>query len=58
MGPLQREIYDMTRTDLPPGPGSASAGEMVVMLMGHFDKLERALLRLAAEIDRLREGSA
>lgn len=58
MGPLEQEIYDMTRADLPPGPGSADAGEMVVLLMGHMDKIEKALLRLAAEIDGLRKGAS
>jgi hypothetical protein len=55
VGPLEREIYDMTRADLPPG-GSASASARVVMLLGQLEKIEKALLRLAAEIDGLRQS--
>jgi hypothetical protein len=31
---------------------------MVVMLIGHIDKIEKALLRLAAEIDGLRQNAS
>jgi hypothetical protein len=39
----------MTRADLPPG-GLASASARVVMLLGQLEKIEKAVLRLAAEI--------
>ena len=51
-GPLEEEVYRMTRADLPPGAGSMEAGEMVVLLMGHLGKIEEALLRLARELDQ------
>jgi hypothetical protein len=57
VGPLEQEIYEMTRPAPPRGGGSASASARVEMLMGHIDKIESALLRLAAELDGLR-GSA
>jgi hypothetical protein len=48
----------MTRADdLPPG-GSMSQEEMFMFMIGHFNKLEFALLRLAAEIDGFRKGAA
>jgi hypothetical protein len=37
----------MTRADLPPGAGQVDTGAMVVMLMGHLDKIEKVLQRLA-----------
>ncbi len=41
----------------PISPGGAtSASETIVMLLGQLEKIERALLRLAAEIDGLRHG--
>ena len=55
VGPLEQEIYEMTRADFVPG-GSTSTSEMVVMLLGQLEKIERALLRLAAEVDGLRHG--
>jgi hypothetical protein len=55
-GPLEQEIYDMTRADLPPGAGQVDTGAMVVMLMGHLDKIEKALQRLAREIDASRRS--
>ena len=65
MGPLEQEIFDMTRADFPmtradapADTGSISTSEMLVMILGHFDKLERAMLRLAAEVDGLRERAA
>jgi hypothetical protein len=65
MGPLEQQIYDMTRADFPmtradspADGGSISTSEMLVMILGHFDKLERALLRLAAEVDGLGESAA
>ena len=64
MGPFEQEIYDMTRADFPmtredsPATGEISTNEMLVMILGHFDKLERALLRLAAEVDGLQESAA
>jgi hypothetical protein len=65
MGPLEQEIHDMTRADFPmtradspADAGSVSTNEMLVMILGHFDKLERALLRLAAEVDGLRQRAA
>jgi hypothetical protein len=58
VGPLERKIHDMTRADdLPPG-GSMSQEEMFMFMIGHFNKLEFALLRLAAEIDGFRKGAA
>lgn len=65
MGLLEQEIHDMTRADFPmtradspADTGSISTSEMLVMILGHFDKLERAMLRLAAEVDGLRERAA
>ncbi len=56
VGPLEQEIYEMTQGGtLSPG-GATSASETVVMLQGQLEKIERALLRLAAEIDGLRHG--
>ncbi len=56
VGPLEQEIYDMTQGG-PISPGGAtSASETIVMLLGQLEKIERALLRLAAEIDGLRHG--
>jgi hypothetical protein len=55
-GPLEQKIYDMTRGG-PISPGGAtSESEMFVMLLKHFEKIERALLRVAAEPDGLRHG--
>jgi len=58
VGPLEQEIYDMTRPDPSRGAGSASASARFGMLMGHIDKIESALLRLAAELDGLRESAS
>jgi hypothetical protein len=58
VGPLEQEIYDMTREDASRAGGSASASARVVIVMGHIDKIESALLRLAAEIDGLRQSAS
>jgi hypothetical protein len=58
VGPLEREIYEMTRPDPSRGGGSASASARFGLLMGHIDKIESALLRLAAELDGLRESAS
>lgn len=57
-GPFEQEIHDMLQVDLPAGPGSMEASEMVIVLIGHMAKVEAAIERTAAEIDRLREDSA
>jgi hypothetical protein len=58
VGPLEQEIYDMTRASLPRGGGSASVSAQFEIVMGHLDKIERALLRLAAEVDGLRQSAS
>jgi hypothetical protein len=58
VGPLEQEIYNMTRASLQRSGGSTSASARFVLVMGHLDKLEKALLRVAAEVDELqREAS-
>lgn len=54
-GPLEDEVYRMTRADLPgsvPGTGQMEVSQLVVVLMGHLGKIEEALLRLARELDQ------
>jgi hypothetical protein len=58
VGPLEQKIYEMTRPDPPRGGGSASASARVVMVMGQLNKIERALLRLAAEVDELHQSAS
>ena len=58
MGPLEQEIYNMTRASLQRSGGSTSASARFAIVMGHLDKLERALLRVAAEVDGLRREAS
>lgn len=58
VGPLEQEIYDMTRPDAPRSGGSASVNARFAIVMRRLDKSERALLRLAAEIDGLRQSAS
>ena len=53
VGPLEQEIYDMTRASLQRSGGATSASARFVIVMEQLDKLEKALLRVAAEVDRL-----
>jgi hypothetical protein len=59
MANLEDEVTQMMEADsrLLTG-GSLSTGEMFVLLVGHFNKLEIAIRRIAAEIDRMREDAA
>jgi hypothetical protein len=39
VGPLEQEIHDMTREDFTPRLGNAGAAKLLVLLLGHFNKL-------------------
>jgi hypothetical protein len=51
MGPLEQEIHDMTRAAPLPGEGKMNQAELFIFVVGHFNKLEMALGRIAREID-------
>ena len=57
MGPLEQEIYRMTRPDPPRAGGSAAVNARFAIVMRRLDKIERALLLLAAEIDGQQSAS-
>jgi hypothetical protein len=58
VGPLEQEIYDMTRASLQRSGGSTSASARFVLVMEQLDKLERALLRVAVEVDGLQRETS
>ena len=50
-GPLEEEVYRMTRADFNPAL-IPDEGERLVALLGHLGKIEEAVLRLARELDQ------
>lgn len=58
-GPLEEEVHRMMGADwMPEGPFSMETAELVVLLLGQLDKTEKAIERLAAEVDRMRGASS
>jgi hypothetical protein len=58
-GPLEEEVHNMMSAAwMPKGPFSMEVSELVITLLGQLDKTEKAVERVAAEVDRMRAASS
>jgi hypothetical protein len=58
VGPLEREVHEMMKADIGADPFTMDANEAVILILGQLAKIERAVERVAAVIDRIGKDPA